>query len=204
MSKQFWNDRYAQEDYVYGVAPNQFLKSSLDLFPPKSKILCLAEGEGRNSAFLASHGHNITAIDFSASGKIKAEKLAKENHVALDYIVTDINDFDFGTNKWDAIISIFAHTDPATRQRTFKQSLQSLKPNGIFLLEAYHPNQLEMQYGTGGPKQIDWLILLNELDMAFAGQDTILRKEYEREVNEGTFHSGKAFVTQFICRKKNS
>ena len=45
--KTFWDERYAQAEYVYGVEPNQFLKEKLDRLSP-GKILLPGEGEGRN------------------------------------------------------------------------------------------------------------------------------------------------------------
>jgi hypothetical protein len=35
---------------------------------PLGKILCLAEGEGRNAVFLAQQGYQVTAVDQSSVG----------------------------------------------------------------------------------------------------------------------------------------
>lgn len=200
-ARQFWNDRYSQPDYAYGVEPNDFLKASLDFFPDRARVLCPGEGEGRNAVFLARSGHEVHAVDFSSAGQEKALKLAEENHVSIDYTVSDINDFDFGQTRWDAIVSIFAHTDPDTRRRTLQKSLNALKTGGVFVMEAYHPEQIARGYGTGGPKDIEWTVSLDDLVPCFAGQKIIHQLETERAVHEGHAHSGRAFVTQFICRK---
>jgi SAM-dependent methyltransferase len=199
MNVQFWNERYSQPEYVYGTEPNTFLKSSVHHFPKTGRVLCLAEGEGRNALFLAKQGYDVCAVDLSSAGKEKTEKLASDNGVSIDYIVSDLNDFDFGENKWDAIVSISAHTDPVTRKRIYQESLKALKENGIFILESYHPKQLE--YGTGGPGDIEWLVSLDDLLPYFSTQRIVHQAEVERDVNEGIFHTGKAFVTQFICQK---
>lgn len=200
--KDFWNARYEQADYMYGTAPNDFLAASLPHFPDKARVLCLAEGEGRNAVFLAKQGFDVHAFDISDAGQAKANRLAQEHGVPLTYTVCDVNDFDFGQDQWDAIVSISAHTDPDTRRKTLKKALAGLKQGGIFLLEAYHPNQIEQGYNTGGPKQTDWLVTLAELQEAFAGQNIRHQAALEREVHEGQHHTGKAFVTQFICAKR--
>lgn len=64
----FWNDRYKGEDYVYGSAPNDFLHQHASLFRKGSRILSLAEGEGRNAVFLARQGHFVRGLDFSEEG----------------------------------------------------------------------------------------------------------------------------------------
>jgi SAM-dependent methyltransferase len=199
MDAQFWNERYGQEAYAYGTEPNSFLKSSLHHFPKTGRVLCLAEGEGRNALFLAKQGYAVCAVDMSSAGKEKAAKLASDHGVSFDYIVSNLSDYDFGENKWDMIVSISAHTDPATRKGVYQKSLKALKKGGIFILESYHPKQL--QYGTGGPKDIEWLVSLDDLFSHFPKEQVIHQAELERDVNEGAFHTGKAFVTQFIWRK---
>lgn len=200
-ARLFWNERYSQPDYAYGIEPNDFLKDFLGVFPDKGRILCPGEGEGRNAVFLAKNGHEVCAVDFSSVGQEKALKLAEENRVSINYVVADINDFDFGEARWDAVVSIFAHTDPDTRRRTLQNALKALKTGGVFVLEAYHPKQIALRYGTGGPRDIEWLVSLEDLVPCFSGQQIIHQLETERTVHEGHAHSGKAFVTQFICRK---
>ena len=196
-----WDERFGQEDYVYGKEPNAFLKSSLGYLPETGRVLCLAEGEGRNGVFLAKQGYDVHAIDISTAGKEKAEKLATENGVAIDYVVSDVNDYDFGEEKWDAIISISAHTDPETRGNVYRKVLPALKENGVFFLEAYHPNQLLQGYGTGGPKEASWMVSLEDLLAFFPVENVLHQAEMERDVREGKFHTGKAFVTQFVWKK---
>lgn len=201
MTETLWNERYKNEAYIYGTEPNLFLTSAARFLKPQSDILCLAEGEGRNGVFLARQGHRVSAFDLSSEGKKKAQRLAAANKVALDYTVCDVRDYDFEQRAWDAVISIFAHTDPDTRHAAWKNITRTIKDNGLFILEAYHPRQIADRYGTGGPKQIDWLVSLEELHRFFDGFDILHEAEIERDVQEGLFHNGKACVTQFICRR---
>ncbi|GAA4437433.1 class I SAM-dependent methyltransferase [Bremerella cremea] len=198
-TQSFWNERFGQSEYIYGKEPNAFLKASAFYFPPSGKVLCLAEGEGRNGLFLAQEGHQVSAVDLSTEGKRKAEQLAAENNVTIDYTISDLNDFDYGVERWDAIVSIFAHIDSASRRSIYPRLVEALKPGGVFLLEAYHPRQLE--YGTGGPKDVDMLVTLESLRLCFQGMQIPHQAELERNVMEGTFHTGNAYVTQFVASK---
>ena len=201
--KKKWNGIYAQKEFIYGEAENEFLKYIVDsdILLPCSNVLCIAEGEGRNAVFLAKKGHNVTAFDFSINAKNKATDLMSKHGVEIDYCLSDINDFKFGENKWDAIISIFAHNNEKTRCLTYSKIEKSLKNNGIIILESYHPNQLKMNYDSGGPKNEDWLVSLNEVLRAFGGFQILHAEEIERNVVEGLYHTGKAYVTQFVGRK---
>ncbi len=147
-----WDERYNSEAYAYGTEPNEFLEQNFCSIP-KGKILSLAEGEGRNAVFLAQKGYSVTAVDSSIVGLTKAKKLAKENNVTLELIHADLKDYDLGVDKWDGIISIFNPLPSELRKKLYKNIEKSLKVNGVFLLEAYTPDQL--QHGTGGGNSVD-------------------------------------------------
>ena len=91
--KDFWNDRYANKEYAYGVKPNEFFKAELNLVP-KGKLLFAAEGEGRNAVYAAQQGFEVYAIDNSIEAKNKAEKLAANNNVKIDYLVSELENLD--------------------------------------------------------------------------------------------------------------
>lgn len=200
-ARAFWNQRYGQPGYGYGTAPNVFLASVAHYLPPGAQVLCLGEGEGRNGCFLAGLGHHVTGLDLASAGRDKALALAAERGVTLDYVVTDVNDYDFGQARWDAIVSIYAHTDPITRARTLEQSRLALKPGGLFILLAYHPRQILDGYDSGGPGHVDWLVALDDVHGRFAGFEILHADETGIEQAEGTRHVGTAFVTRFVGRK---
>ncbi|MPQ75820.1 cyclopropane-fatty-acyl-phospholipid synthase family protein [Hydrogenovibrio sp. JE_KL2] len=193
-----WDDRYAVDEYVYGTSPNTFLAEHYQQLP-KGKVLCLAEGEGRNAVFLAEQGYDVTAVDNSAVGLEKAQKLAQQRGVAIETVVADLAHFDLGQSKWDGIVSIFCHLPPAMRQGVHAQIANALKPNGIFLLEAYCPKQLE--YKTGGPQVVEMTVSLENLENEIQGLDCLMMHETERDVSEGTFHSGLGAVVQLIAKR---
>lgn len=194
-----WDERYSSEEYAFGTEPNDFLKMNYQQLP-KGKILCLADGEGRNSVFLAEKGYEVTAVDSSAEGIKKAQLLAEQKGVEIEAIVADLADYELGIEKWDGIVSIFCHLPPALRQRVHAQIAPALKPNGVFLLESYRPEQLK--YNTGGPKVAEMTISLNNLHDEISGLNCLMEQEIERDVTEGIYHTGLAAVTQFISKKQ--
>jgi SAM-dependent methyltransferase len=198
--KEMWDDRYAGEEYFYGTKPNDFLKISAHLLKPHSNILCLAEGEGRNAIYLASLGHQVTAVDYSESGKKKAMELARKRNVEIDYQLSDLMDFDFGQNKWDAVISIFCHLPQAIRFKIHANVERSLKVGGIFILESYNPEQLTQN--TGGPKNIDMLYTPEIIKKDFSTLHWETLRNNKREVLEGIGHTGLSFVVQAVGIKK--
>ncbi len=142
-----WDERYAQEGYLYGTEPNGFLKENFRQIP-KGKILFLAEGEGRNAVFLARQGYEVTAMDSSAVAMEKAGRLAQKNDVSITTFVTGLEDFDLGTEQWDGIVSIFCHLPPPLRKNVHARIVKALKKGDVLLAEAYTPDQLK--YKTGG------------------------------------------------------
>jgi Tellurite resistance protein TehB. len=193
-----WNQRYAVDDYVYGKAPNDFLREQHGAIP-KGKVLCLAEGEGRNAVYLASLGYEVWAVDASSVGRDKALKLAKEMNVSLNYEVADLAEYDLGNNEWSGIVSIFCHLPPALRESLHRRVVAALKPGGVILLEGYRPDQLE--FGTGGPPSKELMMSAQQLQSDFSLLSVVHLQELERDVTEGICHTGEGAVVQMVASK---
>lgn len=195
MSQKMWDEKYNSVDYFYGKSPNNFLEENY-LSIPKGNVLFLAEGEGRNSVFLASKGYDVTAVDISAIGLGKANKLASENNTEIRTVCADLDTFDLGESAWDGIVSIFCHLPPELRHELYKRVEKALKPTGVFLLEAYTPKQLEFK--TGGPPVSEMMLTKNILLDELPKIEFSHLVELEREVIEGVGHHGLASVVQAI------
>ncbi|HET8707433.1 MAG TPA: class I SAM-dependent methyltransferase [Pseudomonadales bacterium] len=193
-----WDERYNTEEYVYGTEPNAFLTRHVDRIRG-AKVLCLGEGEGRNAVFLATKGFQVTAVDLSQAGLNKAEKLASLHGVHINCIRADLADFQLGSEDWDAIVSIFCHLPPAPRKHLYQQIGSALKRGGVFLLEAYTPDQLK--FDSGGPNEASMLLSAEQLQADINGVEFELLQELERDVTEGKFHTGHAAVLQAIAVK---
>lgn len=192
-----WDKRFSSEEYVYGREPNEFLRNRYSAIP-KGDVLCLAEGEGRNAVFLAKMGYNVTAVDISAEGIKKTVELANESSVEVNTIVADLKDFDLGEHKWDGVVSIFAHVPLEIRKSLHRRVVNSLRDKGVFLSEMYRPYQLN--YGTGGPPVEELLVSAEQFTEECEGLEFELLEEVDREIIEGSLHTGMGAVTQLIGR----
>ena len=194
-----WDERYSTEEYAYGKSPNKFLEENFRVIP-KGHVLCLAEGEGRNAVFLAKQGYSVTAVDGSQVGLQKAKKLAEEHGVSIEVIHADLANFDIGQNRWEGIVSIFCPLPSALRKELHKKVVAGLKPHGVYLVEAYTPDQLK--HGTGGGKSADSMTTKESLSLELKDLRFKHLLELERDVIEGIYHTGLGAVVQAIASKE--
>jgi len=193
-----WDERFNTAEYIYGTEPNDFLVA-VAAHIPAGKVLCLADGEGRNGVYLATLGYEVTAVDQSAVGLEKARKLAQSKSVKLTTIQANLADFEIEADTWDGIVSIYCHLPSHLRKSLYPQVVQGLKLNGVFVLEGFSPQQL--QYDTGGPKDLDLLPDLVTLQQELNPLSWEVSQALERELQEGRYHNGQAAVIQILGRK---
>ena len=198
-----WEQRYAEDEYAYGTAPNDFVREVADRIPA-GPVLCLAEGQGRNAVFLAERGHATTAVDASATGMARAAELATARGVTIETVVSDLAHFEIARGQitaghWAGIVSVFAHVPPPLRAAVHRQVVAGLRPGGVFVLEAYTPAQIGR--GTGGPPVAELTMTLAGLQKELDGLEIVIGHERIREVIEGRYHTGEAAVVQLLARK---
>jgi SAM-dependent methyltransferase len=193
-----WDERFSEAGYFYGTEPNDFLRSVAERLPG-DRILCLAEGEGRNAVFLAGRGAQVTAVDASAPGLAKARALAAERGVAVETVQADLDSWPIVPGAWDAVVAIFCHLPPEIRGEVHRRAVAGLRPGGAFVLEAYTPGQL--RYETGGPRVEELLMRLADVRAELAGLELEIAREIERDVLEGRGHTGRSAVVQVFGRK---
>lgn len=194
-----WDQRYGAAEYYYGTQPNDFLAEHAPRIASGGKVLCLAEGEGRNAVHLAGLGHAVTAVDGSAVGLAKMAKLAELRGVSVAAVHADLADLAVEASSWDAIVSIWCHVPPALRGALHAAVVRGLRPGGVYLFEAYHPRQLEFK--TGGPPTAELMVAAADLRRELAGLEFEVLSETERDVREGAGHRGLSAVVQAVARK---
>lgn len=204
LQKDFWNERYSRKEFIYGIAPNEYLKEKLQDIKP-GKILFAAEGEGRNAVYAAKMGWKPDAFDQSEAGKEKAISLAEENQTDISYTISDAEDIEYPDNNFDALVLIYAHFK-GDRRRGFHQKLAGfLKPGGFLIIEGFSKFQEEYQKKyprSGGPRNREMLYDLAELKKDFENfemKESILTTI---TLNEGDYHKGQASVVRIFAVKK--
>jgi SAM-dependent methyltransferase len=195
-----WNRRFAETDYLFGTEPNIWLREHAGVWQPGDRVLCVADGEGRNSVWLATQGLQVDAFDISDVGVAKARRLAEQQGVAVNFTVADCDAFDWPEAAYDGVAAIFIQfADPALRERVFANMVRSLKPGGVLLLQGYTPQQLEFR--TGGPPLLSHLYTEELLREAFAGLDILTLRSYEGMVTEGAGHHGRSALVGLVARR---
>jgi len=194
-----WDERYGTETFYYGRDPNDFLVEHAAAIPRGGGVLCLAEGEGRNAVYLAGQGYRVTAVDRSAIGLQKATRLARDLRVSISTAAADLTTYRIQPQQWDAIVSIWCHLPSRLRAAVHSQVVEGLRPGGVFILEAYTPEQLKHE--TGGPSVADLMPTLAQLREELLGLEFEHGIELERTVQEGQGHSGLSAVVQIVARK---
>ena len=198
-----WNARFSVSEYIFGTEPNAFLASQKSLLPKRGRALAVADGEGRNGVWLAEQGLDVLSIDFSPAAQDKARALARMRGVTITTETVDVTTWTWPANTFEVVVIIFTQfTTPAERDEMFAGIRRALKPDGLLLLEGYTPKQLE--YGTGGPKQIEHMYTRKLLEDAFAGFHNVIIREYETEMREGSAHGGRSALIDFIGRKERN
>lgn len=208
---KFWDAIFSANPGLYGERPNDFLAVAAGLMAPGAKVLSLAEGEGRNAAFLARSGCQVTCLDASLVARESARQRFSRDGIHAEYIVDDLNQL-FGATQsggavaapipggpWDAVVAIWCHLPSALRKKVFAGISEILAPGGLFIMEGYNPDQIH--HGTGGPKDLDLLFdpadVRRELNLDF-----ILFQTVVREIHEGPRHDGISATLQIIGRKQ--
>lgn len=197
---EHWNQRYIGDDYLFGKEPNAFLASQQARFQPGMQVLAVADGEGRNGVWLAQQGAKVLAVEASPRAVEKARQLAAERGVSLTHECADLLQWDWGCERFDAIVAIFIQfAAPAQRARLFAGMREALKPGGLLLLEGYRLEQLA--YGTGGPKDPENLYTAALLREAFADLEILHLAEYDAPIEEGSGHRGMSALVDLVARK---
>lgn len=195
-----WETRFGVPEYAFGVEPNYFLASCKNLLPASGKALAVADGEGRNGVWLAEQGLDVTSIDFSPSGQKKARALAQKRQVPVRFELADVHDWAYPQNTFDVVCEIFTQfSSPAERMRKWAGMKKTLKPGGLLISQGYTPRQL--QYGTGGPKELEKLYTRELLKQNFGDFTEYNITEEERVLHEGTSHGGMSALIGLTARK---
>lgn len=194
--KEFWDQRYSEPGFAYGMEPNSFFAEVLDSFAP-GKLLLPGEGEGRNAIYAAGNGWEVSAFDQSIVARDKALEWASSMDLPLDYRLASLEEYSCPGPVFDLIAIIYIHMLPETRQEVHKQMSACLKPGGKLIMECFHKNQLK--YGTGGPPIKELLYHENDILSDFSDLDIDLCEEQVLDIFEGKYHSGKSSVVRLIA-----
>jgi cyclopropane fatty-acyl-phospholipid synthase-like methyltransferase len=197
----FWNKRFNTPDYIFGKAPNEYLQAQAWLHLKKGdSVLCVADGEGRNSVWLAKQGMRVDAFDLSEIALSKAVALATEEAVQVQFSLASSDTWEWEPNQYDAVVGIFIQfANPVMRARLFAQMASTLRPGGVLIIQGYTPKQLEFK--TGGPSILEHLYTDDMIRNLIGDLEVIDLCVYEKSLSEGPKHTGMSALLGLVARK---
>lgn len=195
-----WEDRYANADgYLFGEAPAQMLVENPWIIEGSDTCLCVADGEGRNSVWLAKQGLSVTSFDLSPTAVERARALAEKAGVRLETHINDWEGWDW-SRSFDLVVAVFVQfMGPEDRVHQFETLRQAVRPGGRLVLHGYTPEQVE--FGTGGPPNPENMYTTELLNKVFDDWRLLRLAAYEREVQEGRGHSGQSALIDLVVDK---
>jgi hypothetical protein len=195
-----WNARFARDDYLFGEEPNAFVRQNVHWLRSGDSALCVADGEGRNSVWLAEQGLRVSAFDFAPNAVAKAKRLAQRHNVSIAHQLGDIYTWPWTAQRYDALVVVFIQfLPPGSRDGVFAGMMSAVAPGGLFLLEGYRPEQVD--YGTGGPPRREHMYTRPWLERTFAGWEVLLLKDYDAVIREGQAHNGMSALIDLVARR---
>ncbi len=196
-----WDQRYDIDDYLFGIEASQFLTKHASWLTAGANALAVADGEGRNSVFLAEQGLNVTAMDISEVGAAKARLLAEQRGVVVDVQVADILEWEWTPDSYDFVVAVFIQfLDPTQRLAVFTGMQRTLRPGGHLLLHGYRPEQIA--YGTGGPREPANMYTEEDLAAAFGEMQIDVLESYDISISEGPGHDGTSALIDLVATKR--
>lgn len=204
--EQRWNTRYrnAGDEYLFGTEPNRFLAHRAELLRNGRTAVSVADGEGRNSVWLAEQGLDVTAVEISPVAVEKARRLVAGRTLPIRFLLADMLAPDWPPaamqNAFDWVIGVFIQfVGTEERLRQFAAMKQLAKPGGRILLHGYTQKQLD--YKTGGPPTLENLYTREILLDAFADWRIEELVDYEDDIDEGMGHKGRSALIGLVARK---
>jgi len=195
-----WNARFAREDFLFGEEPNAFLRAQAQRLRAGSSVLCVADGEGRNSVWLAAQGFAVTAFDFAPNAVAKAKRLADRRGVKVVHQLGDIYSWPWVAARYEAVVAVFIQfLPPKGRESVFAGMQSAVEPGGLFLLEGYRPEQVD--YATGGPPRREHMYTRAWVEQQFSGWEILALDSYDAVIREGTAHNGMSALIDLVARK---
>lgn len=199
MKDAFWNDRYDEEGFAYGTAPNIYLTSFKDDFTVGTKILVLGDGEGRNGVWLAEQGCEVVSVDYSKIGVNKSQDLAITKGVKFETICADLVTWGWPKDSFDVVVVIYVHFPPGVREQIHLRVIDALKSGGKLIMECFALDQLD--YSSGGPPLFEMLYSAEMMENDFKLLEIQQLEESIIELNEGKYHCGEGAVIRLMATK---
>jgi len=196
-----WDEKYrAAPAGLFGPGPNEYLREVVARsdFAARSALF-LADGDGRNSRWLAKRGRAVAAVDISDVATRNAHALDAAAMVTVARTVADIETWQPPTGRrYDAVFILYLQGPAALRSRALHLGWQALASGGWIVIEGFAKAPT---CGAVGPPSPDHRYDLDEIAGALPGHCVVEALAGRVRLNEGARHRGEAEVVRFVGRK---
>ncbi len=198
-----WDARYAQSELIWGAPPNATvvehifgLERRITLVPDTPgeappalpRALDLAAGEGRHALWLATHGWEVRAVDFSQvgidKGRTVASRLSRSVRTRITWQCADVTDLPGADidGPFELVLAVFIHLPAAQRCSLLLSATERLSPGGVLLVLGHDTTNITDGYG--GPQDPDILFTPDDVVADLAAAEHIRIDKAERVLRE--------------------
>lgn len=184
--RDFWNGKFGDPRTEFNHRPSRLLIGAIRGRKPGAAI-DLGMGQGRNAIYLAQQGWQVTGVDLSNIAISQAKKRAAQLGVKLNAILSGLDQYDLGRNRWDLITLFYVHAWYRTsKPRSVKRIHEALKPGGLVVIEGFagkrnflfQPNELLKDFGDF--RILHYEDIMSEADWAPGHKSHIIRLVAEK------------------------
>ncbi len=174
-----WDRRYETAELVWTAQANRFVVEETESLDA-GRAIDLAAGEGRNAVWLAERGWRVTAVDFSAVGLAKAEKLAASRDVSIDCVTADLCDFRPAEAAYDLVLIAYLHLPAEELAEVLARAAAAVAPSGSLVIVGH--DRTNPAEGYGGPQDLEVLYTPDEVAAALDGLAVVRAERVRRPV----------------------
>lgn len=196
-----WDEKYAAApEGLFGRTVNEYVReiATRSDFAARS-ALCLADGDGRNSRWLAGRGIEVTAVDQSTVACANGAALDEAAGVFVERVAADLETWlPIAGASWDAAFLMYLQAPITVRLAALKVGWQALAPGGWIVVEAFSKSQVECEMGPGDSSL---MYSIDEIGEALPEAFVVEAMSGRVRLDEGDRHKGLAEVVRFAARK---
>jgi SAM-dependent methyltransferase len=179
IDREAWDKRYEGKELIWTAQPNRFMAAETAALPP-GRALDLGAGEGRNAVWLAEHGWDVTAVDFSEVGLSKGAELAARRGVRVNWVAADLRDYRPPPRAFDLVVVIYIHLPASERREMLAAASASVTPSGELLVLGHDVTNIA--HGYGGPQIPEILFTPDEVAAELPGLEINVSERVKRQV----------------------
>ncbi|MEL7048089.1 MAG: class I SAM-dependent methyltransferase [Pseudomonadota bacterium] len=205
-----WNTKYrdAGGGVLFGQDVNPYVRIVRRSFTPHAQsALCLADGDGRNSRWLAKDGLHVTAVDISSVGTQLAADADQRADIHVARVIADMASWSPPPEQaWDSVFIMYLQCEADVRLRTLRVGWAALAKGGVLALEAFaRPIDGQGSWrdvaASSGPGHPHLLYTVTEILDALPHAEIIEALEGVVHLDEGLKHQGPGHIVRFSARK---